>query len=31
MAENTEPFCRALAQYIGNKLGALTEYVDGIA
>jgi phosphonate transport system substrate-binding protein len=30
MAENTEFFCRAVAQYIGDKLGTLTEYFDGI-
>jgi phosphonate transport system substrate-binding protein len=30
MAENTEPFCRGLARYIGNKLATPAEYVDGI-
>lgn len=30
MAENTEPFCRALARYIQNKIGIATEYVGGI-
>jgi phosphonate transport system substrate-binding protein len=30
MAENTEPFCRALARYFQNKIGIETEYVSGI-
>jgi len=30
MAENTEPFCRALARYIQNKIGIATEYVGDI-
>jgi phosphonate transport system substrate-binding protein len=30
MAENTEPFCRALARYIQNEIGMDTEYVGGI-
>ena len=30
MAENAEPFCRALAQYIGDEEGIATEYDDGI-
>jgi hypothetical protein len=30
MAENTEPFCRALARYVQNKIGIDTEYVGGV-
>ena len=30
MAENTEPFCQALARYIQNKIGIATEYVGDI-
>lgn len=30
MAENTEPFCRALARYIQNRIGIDTDYVGGI-
>jgi phosphonate transport system substrate-binding protein len=31
LAENTEPFCRALTFYIHHKIGVRTEYVDGIS
>jgi phosphonate transport system substrate-binding protein len=31
MAENTESFCHALAQYIDDQLGVPVEYVSGIS
>ena len=30
MAENTEDFCRAIAEYLQRKLNVPTEYITGI-